>query len=77
MHALEKFRGLVIWDWYFRRRMEMISTQKKGNERKECGNNINENLYWVYVRNFKMLIIFSRAYTIFDFYLILELFRTN
>ena len=30
MHAFEKLRGLVILDWYFRGRMETISTGEKG-----------------------------------------------
>ena len=38
MHAFEKIRGIVIWDWYFSERMETISMKKKGNERKECQN---------------------------------------
>ena len=32
MRAFEKIRGLLIWDWYFSWRMEIISTEKKGNE---------------------------------------------
>ena len=42
MH-IEKIRGLVIWDWYFSGRMQVISTKKKGNERKGC-RNIAQNL---------------------------------
>ena len=38
MHAFEKIRGLVILDCYFGGKMETISTQQKGNERKECLN---------------------------------------
>ena len=36
MPAFEKNRGLGIWDWYFRGRMERISMKKKGNKKKEC-----------------------------------------
>ena len=36
MHAFEKICQLVIWDWYFSGRMEMITTKNIGNERKEC-----------------------------------------
>ena len=38
MHAFEKIRGLVIQDWYFSGRMEIISREKKENERKGCQN---------------------------------------
>ena len=43
MHAFGKIRGLVIYDWYFSWRMEIISTEKKGNKRKGC-RNIVQNL---------------------------------
>ena len=36
MREFEKIRGLVIFDWYFSERMEIISTGEKGNEREEC-----------------------------------------
>ena len=36
--TFQKIRGLVIWDWYFSGRMEIISTEEKVKERKECRN---------------------------------------
>ena len=36
MHAFEKIRELVILDWYFSGRIEITSTWKKCNKRKEC-----------------------------------------
>ena len=45
MHAFEKNRVLVIWDRYFSGRMQMISTKKKGNERKECQNIFKSHLF--------------------------------
>ena len=36
MRAFEKIRELVILDWYFSGRIEITSTWKKCNKRKEC-----------------------------------------
>ena len=38
MHAFEKIRELVIWDWYFSGRIETISGKEKDHERKGCQN---------------------------------------